>query len=211
MHYHADNGVFAARRWVEDCYKKGQGMTFAATNAHHQNGKAEIRIKHLQDQARTMLIHATKRWPEAINAHLWPYAMRMACDSINSTPWPSHPNSRTPQQIFSNTLVEENPKHWFHFGCPAYVLDENLQQGRRPKGGKVDVKGKNWCVLREIPPPLKKCGPSIKHKNGKSIPTVPCTHGPQLRHCQEFHSPRKACGKMDGGRSLQEIVKDRQK
>ena len=50
-HYHADNGVFAATRWVDDCYTKGQGITFAATNAHHQNGKAEIRIRHLQDMA----------------------------------------------------------------------------------------------------------------------------------------------------------------
>ena len=28
-HYHADNGVFAATRWVEDCYRKGQGITLS--------------------------------------------------------------------------------------------------------------------------------------------------------------------------------------
>ena len=128
-HYHADNGVFAARGWIDACKREGQGMTFAATNAHHQNGKAEVRIKHLQDLARTMLIHANKRWPEAVNSHLWPYAMRMANDSINATPWLSDNQLRSPQQIFSGTKVQENPKHWFHFGCPVFVLDDNLQQG----------------------------------------------------------------------------------
>ena len=42
--YHADNGTFAANNWVRDCYTKGQGLTFASVNAHHQNGKAEVRI-----------------------------------------------------------------------------------------------------------------------------------------------------------------------
>ena len=46
--YHADNGTFAANDWVRDCYTKGQGLTFASVNAHHQNGKAEVRIRHLQ-------------------------------------------------------------------------------------------------------------------------------------------------------------------
>ena len=46
--YHADNGTFAANDWVRDYYTKGQGLTFASVNAHHQNGKAEVRIQHLQ-------------------------------------------------------------------------------------------------------------------------------------------------------------------
>ena len=62
QHYHADNGIFKAHKWVEDCHLREQGLTFAAVNAHHTNGMAERRIRELQDAARTMLIHANKRW-----------------------------------------------------------------------------------------------------------------------------------------------------
>lgn len=137
QHYHADNGTFAANDWVRDCYSKQQGLTFASVNAHHQNGKAENRIRQLQDMARTMLIFAAKRWPEAVTTNLWPYAIKMANDSINATPWLNNPHRLSPEQAFSGTTVRENPKHWHHFACPAYVLDDALQQGRRrPRGGK---------------------------------------------------------------------------
>ena len=42
--YHADNGTFAANDWVRNCFTKGQGLTFASVNAHHQNGRAKERI-----------------------------------------------------------------------------------------------------------------------------------------------------------------------
>jgi len=45
QHYHADNGIFRAHKWVLDCQAKGQGLTFAGVNAHHQNGRAEARIR----------------------------------------------------------------------------------------------------------------------------------------------------------------------
>jgi hypothetical protein len=47
QHYHADNGIFHAHKWVLDCRAKGQGLMFAGVNAHHQNGKAEARIRRL--------------------------------------------------------------------------------------------------------------------------------------------------------------------
>ena len=84
--YHADNGTFSANNWVRDYYTKGQGLTFASVNAHHQNGKAEVRIRHLQEMARTSMIHVNNRWPDAITPNLWPYATRMANESINATP-----------------------------------------------------------------------------------------------------------------------------
>jgi hypothetical protein len=33
-----------------------------------------------------MIIYAKQRWPEAINAALWPYALQLACNIDNSTP-----------------------------------------------------------------------------------------------------------------------------
>ena len=56
--YHADNGIFKAHKWVNECKQSGQWLTCAGVNAHHQNGIAERRIRELQGTARTMLIHA---------------------------------------------------------------------------------------------------------------------------------------------------------
>ena len=58
--YHADNGIFKAKKWVEECRQSKQDLTFAGVNAHHQNGIAERRIRELQETTRAMLIHATK-------------------------------------------------------------------------------------------------------------------------------------------------------
>ena len=126
--YHADNGIFKAKAWINHCNLREQAMTFAGVNAHHQNGIAERRIKELQDMARTMLIHAAHRWPECITANLWPYALRMASESINNCPSLQDSKHRSPLQIFTNSKVAMNPKHFQTFGCPVYVLDNALQQ-----------------------------------------------------------------------------------
>ena len=126
-HYHADNGVFRSNLWAENCSQKGQGLSFAGVNAHHQNGKAERRIRELQQTARTMLIHAHRRWPSAITTNLWPYAIRMANDMLNATPSLKWKDGQTPSSKFHRSPVSANPKHWQHFGCPVYVLERNLQ------------------------------------------------------------------------------------
>jgi transposase InsO family protein len=125
--YHSDNGVFKSKAWQDNCAQNGQGLTFAGVNAHHQNGKAERRIRELQDMARTMLIHAKHRWPTAITANLWPYAVRMANDVLNSTPSSKFPDGRIPIASFSKSNVATNPLHWQPFGCPVYVLSAARQ------------------------------------------------------------------------------------
>jgi Reverse transcriptase (RNA-dependent DNA polymerase) len=125
--YHSDNGIFKSKAWQDNCYSNGQGLTFAGVNAHHQNGKAERRIRELQDMARTMLIHAKHRWPSAITANLWPYAVRMANDVLNSTPSSKFPDGRIPMSSFSKSNVTVNPIHWQPFGCPIYVLSAARQ------------------------------------------------------------------------------------
>ena len=39
--HHANNVIFKANDWVMECQSKGQPLTFAGVNAHHQNGLAE--------------------------------------------------------------------------------------------------------------------------------------------------------------------------
>ena len=50
-HYHADNGVFADKLFRQECDINNQDLTFCGVYAHHQNGKAERRIRELQDTA----------------------------------------------------------------------------------------------------------------------------------------------------------------
>ena len=125
--YHADNGVFRAHKWVEECSTKQQSLTFAAVGAHHQNGVAERRIRLLQEMTRTNLIHAKRRWPQAISTNLWPYALRMANNAWNQAPNPRDKSNLSPEQRFSLTNVQMNVKHSIPFGCPTYVLSSALQ------------------------------------------------------------------------------------
>ena len=124
-HYHHDNGIFASAAWKEDCRKKGQTYSYSGVNAHFQSGIAERRVRELQELARAMLIHAQHRWKEAINSHLWPYALRTANDVYNEAP--TTKLKRSPCEVFSNSKVMPNPMSWKTFGCPVYVLDNALQ------------------------------------------------------------------------------------
>ena len=128
--YHADNGVFRANKWVTECRNRQQALTFAGVNAHHTNGKAERRIRSLQELTRSMLIHANKRWPKSVTTNLWPYAMRMANDAINQSPSLQDPERRSPEQMISASTTMPNTKHWHPFRCPVFVLDNALQGGR---------------------------------------------------------------------------------
>ena len=131
-HYHADNGIFASLSWREACETSRQGYSYSGVNAHFQSGVAERRIRELQELARTMLIHANARWPEAISVHLWPYALRLANDAYNESPTSNL--KRSPVELFTNTAVMPEPKHWKPFGCPVYVLDNALQNAGGIKG-----------------------------------------------------------------------------
>ena len=83
MHYHADNGRFAETKFLAAVAAKGQTISFCGVNAHFQNGRAERRIRTLQDLARTAILHAKSKWPMAITSNLWPYAIRSVNDSVN--------------------------------------------------------------------------------------------------------------------------------
>ena len=127
--YHADNGIFRAHKWTQACAEQKQRLTFAGVNAHHQNGMAERRIRELQEMARTMMVHANRRWPRCFSTMLWPYALRMANHVYNNTPFQRHENHLTPIQAASGATVEVNKKHFKTFGCPVYVLNRALQLG----------------------------------------------------------------------------------
>jgi len=128
-HYHADNGRFGETAFKAEVLKQGQTISFCGVNAHFQNAVAERRIRILQDQARAMILHARGRWPSAIDAHLWPYAIRMANEVYNSTP--TSGATRTPYEVFHGSKVSPNLKFFQPFGCPVFVLDKSMQAGKK--------------------------------------------------------------------------------
>jgi hypothetical protein len=85
-HYHADNGLFDTKAFKASVTKGGQTLSFCGVNAHHQNGKAESRIKDITIGGRTALLHAAHRWPKAIDASLWPAALKHYTNLRNVMP-----------------------------------------------------------------------------------------------------------------------------
>ena len=127
--YHADNGRFAENAFINDARRQGQTITYCGVNAHFQNGIAEKRIRDLQDSARTMMLHATARWPKVMSPHLWPYALRMANDVQNAVP--TRKDGKSAIQVFSCTDVKARLRHFRPLGCPVYVLQNDLQAGQQ--------------------------------------------------------------------------------
>jgi hypothetical protein len=78
QHYHTDNGRFADNSFINAVKKQQQTISFCGVNDHFKNGIAEKRIRYLQEQARTMILHAKSRWHKVVSIHLRPYALRSA-------------------------------------------------------------------------------------------------------------------------------------
>jgi hypothetical protein len=77
------------------------------------------------------MIHAIRRWPDAINTSLWPYALRKATKLYNnSTPLDE---TRTIAEILSVTKVAPTLGHEHPFGCPVYVRASTSGSGKTPK------------------------------------------------------------------------------
>ena len=131
-HYHADNGRFTDKGFIQDCQKQHQGITYCRVNAHFQNSIAEKKIWDLQEQTRAMMLHALRKWSSMLSLHLWPYGLCTVNDICNSTP---HKGSNiSPIELFSGVAVRPKLKHYHAFGCPIYVLDKDLQaQKNLPK------------------------------------------------------------------------------
>jgi hypothetical protein len=70
-----------------------------------------------------MIRHAKDHGPEAIEASLWPYAMRLTCDIDNSTL--RRHQSLTPFEAYSTIQICPKLQHYHVFGCPAYVFNNH--------------------------------------------------------------------------------------
>lgn len=127
-HYHADNGTFEAKAFQADVRSAGQTISYCGVNAHHQNGKAERRIRDITESARSMLLHAIHRWPGTVHPSLWPFALRHAAYVRNHLP--RETNQPCPLAKFAGSAVDANLRDIHTFGAPTFVLDSALQQGK---------------------------------------------------------------------------------
>ena len=71
--YRADNGIYAEKAFTDKVEISGPTIIFYGVGAHHQNGVSESHIGLLPRGSRTNLLHAQRRWPEAIGEMLWPF------------------------------------------------------------------------------------------------------------------------------------------
>ena len=78
-----------------------------------------------------MILHAALHWPEEADLNLWPLAMDYAVHIWNNLP--CQENGITPNEIISQSLEPNfnTIKHTHVWGCPTYVLEPKLQDGRK--------------------------------------------------------------------------------
>ena len=94
-----------------------------------------------------MLLHAQRRWPEAINEHLWPYAVRNAADVDNNLP--RLKTKQSPLERFSSVAIRPRAKYFHPFGCPSYVLNSKMQDNK--KGPKWSERARVGIYLGNSP------------------------------------------------------------
>ena len=142
---HCDNGLFDTIIFKCSVAKARQSITFCGMNTHHQNGKAEHHIKDITTGQRTSLIHASHRWPKAINVSLWYMALKHYVNLRNNFPSNYKPGDKNglhklpdtftdyPLSKFSGLEIKVNLQHFHLFGFPVYVLEQKIQSQQSQK------------------------------------------------------------------------------
>jgi hypothetical protein len=131
-HYHADNHPFQAKVFQESLDTANQRITFSGVGAKHQNGVAERAVQTITKWARAMLLHAVIHWPDSANLELWPFAVRHAIFIWNHLP--RQGTRLSPLEIFTRSTVSNVPgllSRMHVWGCPVYVLDPKIQDGKK--------------------------------------------------------------------------------
>ena len=129
--YHADNSTFGNADFVCSIEDNGQAIKFSGIGAHHQNGVKERTIKTISSWAHTILLHATIHWPEQNRLTLWPYAFEHAVFLWNNLP--GRTSGVAPLELFTGVSLAsfDHLQRSHVWGCPAYVLDPKLQDGKK--------------------------------------------------------------------------------
>ena len=128
--YRGDNGVYKSNMFRKACEDMNQTLDFCGVGAHHHNGVAERAIRTISTCARTMILHAMIHWPEQTSLDLWPFAVDYAVFLWNRMP--REKSGVSPLELFysakSNNEDIRGARVW---GCPVYVLEPTLQDGKK--------------------------------------------------------------------------------
>ena len=128
--YQSDNGIFKAIEFVAEIEKSFQLQKFAGVGAHHHNGIAENAIRTVTEHARAMMLHAALHWPDVYDPTLWPFAMDYAVYLWDMTP--RDDTNMSPNELYAKAKQRDDVlTHSRVWGCPAYVLDPRLQDGKK--------------------------------------------------------------------------------
>jgi hypothetical protein len=151
--YLTDSGAFKANDFVKHINETHQLIRFCGTNAHHQNGVAERSIQIISNMARSMILHDSIHWKDGIDASVWPQAVAYAAHIYNNTP----KDGVCPAYIFTVSAVPRHHLMDLHvWGCPLYVLDPKIQQGKKlprwePRSKRGMFLGLSQQHAREVP------------------------------------------------------------
>ena len=129
--YLSDNGsAFTSKEYMAHLRQFSQISRFAGVGAHHHNGVAERAIQTIMSIARTMMLHAAIHWPDMADPSLWPMAVQHAVFLHNHVPSPT--TGLCPHDLFFKTRWSQTKFHDLHvWGCPVYVLDKTLSDGKK--------------------------------------------------------------------------------
>ena len=76
-----------------------------------------------------MILHASAHWKDQVEPMLWPMAVDYAVHLYNHLP---NDKGIAPADIFTGTQTPRHKLRDMHvLGCPTYVLDPVLQQGKK--------------------------------------------------------------------------------
>ena len=129
--YLSDNGsAFTSQSYKAHLQTFAQISNYAGVGAHHHNGVAERSIQTVMSIARTMLLHSAIHWPDVADASLWPLAVDHAVRLHNYMPNPA--TGISPHDLFSKSRWSQvNFQHFHVWGCPVYVLDKTISDGKK--------------------------------------------------------------------------------
>jgi hypothetical protein len=128
--YHSDNGIFLSTKFKAHCDCHQTKYSYSGVGTKHMNGVAERNFKTVAQWARANMLHLANSWPQYADPTYWPQAINYATWVFNNLP--NMDSGMSPYESWSKVRSSDDIFKQAHvFGCPVYVLDAALQDGKK--------------------------------------------------------------------------------